>query len=439
MPDNLEHIEVEETEITEQPLELRSEAIQELISNDPSWMVRWGITLFFAMLIMLLAIAWIVKYPDTVNAPLKITTIDAPKSIQSKIGGKLIKLFVQPNDSVHTNDALAYMESTASHEQVLLLSKDMDTISSMIQSGKVESISHYIKNNYEQLGEVQQAYQNFYNSYLQFKDYLSSGFYLAKKQMLYRDLRNLQQLQSSIQQQKNIYSQDYNLAQEAYKIKQGLAKDKVIAAIELKEEESKLLAKKMPLEQLNANAISNQSLQNDKQKELLELEKQIAEQKNIFLQAASTLSSTIEEWKSKYVLLSPINGRVVFTTSLEEKQTLTPNQELFYIATNNTKYYGEMYVPQENLGKIKTGQRVLIKFAAYPFQEYGSIKGEVASIADVPKDNTYMVRISMPSALVTNYNKKIIYKNGMTALGEIVVKEDRLINKLIFNIKKMLN
>ena len=108
------------------------------------------------------------------------------------------------------------------------------------------------------------------------------------------------------------------------------------------------------------------------------MEKQIAEQKNIFLQAASTLSSTVEEWKSKYILLSPINGRVVFTTSLEENQTLTPNQEIFYIATNNTKYFGEMYVPQENLGKLKTGQIVLIKFSAYPFQEYGSIKGKVS-------------------------------------------------------------
>lgn len=439
MPDNLEHIEVEEVAETAQPLEFRSEAIQELISNDPSWMVRWGITLFFAMLLMLLAIAWMIKYPDTVTAPLKITTVDAPKSIQAKIGGKLIKLFVQPNDSVHTGDILAYLESTAAHEQVLQLSKDMDTISSLIQSGKVEAITSHIKNNYEQLGDVQQAYQNFYNAYLQFKDYLSSGFYLAKKQILYRDLNNLQRLQTSIQQQKSIYSQDYNLALEAYKIKQQLAKEKVIANIELKEEESKLLAKKMPMEQLNTSSINNQSLQNDKQKELLELEKQIAEQKNIFLQAASTLSSTVEEWKSKYILLSPINGRVVFTTSLEENQTLTPNQEIFYIATNNTKYFGEMYVPQENLGKLKTGQIVLIKFSAYPFQEYGSIKGKVSSIADVPKENTYLVRIEMPSSLVTNYKKQISYRSGMTATGEIVVKEDRLINKMIFNIRKMLN
>ncbi|MBK7882738.1 MAG: hypothetical protein IPJ81_02065 [Chitinophagaceae bacterium] len=261
---------------------MRSDAIEELISNDPSWMVRWGITIFFFTLLFLLTIAWIIKYPDTVSAPLKITTIDAPKSIQAKIGGKLIKLFVQPNDSVNTNDILAFIESTASHEQVLKLSTDMDTISSLIQGGQVEIVSNHIKNNYAQLGEVQLAYQNFYSAYLQFKNYLSSGFYLAKKNYLYKDLNNLRQLQVSIQQEKIIYTQDYNLAEQAYKRKQQLANDKVIALSELKEEESKLLAKKMPLQQLTASAINNQSLQNDKQKELLELEKQIAEQKIFF-------------------------------------------------------------------------------------------------------------------------------------------------------------
>ncbi|MBK7882737.1 MAG: HlyD family efflux transporter periplasmic adaptor subunit [Chitinophagaceae bacterium] len=130
---------------------------------------------------------------------------------------------------------------------------------------------------------------------------------------------------------------------------------------------------------------------------------------------------------------------MVFTTSLEEKQTLVPNQEIFYIATSNTKYFGEMYVPQENLCKLKAGQIVLIKFSAYPFQEFGSVKGTVGFIADVPKENTYLVHINMPTTLVTNYKKAISYKNGMTAIGEIVVKEDRLINKLIFNIRKMLN
>ncbi len=447
MPENkengeqLEHIPVEEVyeELELAPTELRSEAIQELISNDPSWMVKWGTTIFFSLLILLLTITWIIKYPDTVKASLKITTINAPKSVQTKIPGKLVRLFVQPNDSVATNDILAFMESTAAHDKVLKLSDDVQTILSLIQTGRVEALANYVKSDYGQLGEIQPAYQNFYNAYLQFKAYLSSGFYLAKKQILNRDLTNLQQLQENIRQEKKLYEQDYAIAEENYKIKQQLAKEKVIAALDLKQEESKLLSKKMPLQQFNASLINNQSQQNDKQKELLELDKQIAEQKNIFIQAVNTLSSTIQDWKSKYLLLSPIDGRVVFTTSLEENQTLTANQEVFYIATSNTLYFGEMYVPQENLGKIKVGQLVLIKFAAYPFQEYGSIKGTVASIADVPKENTYLVHINMPSELLTNYKKKIDYKNGMVAQGEIIVKDDRLINKMIFNIRKMLN
>lgn len=49
-----------------------SNEIQQIITKIPSWIVRWGITLFAAILIFVLSISAIVRYPDTIRLPVKL-------------------------------------------------------------------------------------------------------------------------------------------------------------------------------------------------------------------------------------------------------------------------------------------------------------------------------------------------------------------------------
>jgi len=77
-----------------------SEDMQDIITAVPSWLVRWGITLFFGILVLIVVLAALVSYPDIVNATLKIDSPNSPKPIVSKISGKLIKLLVTENETV---------------------------------------------------------------------------------------------------------------------------------------------------------------------------------------------------------------------------------------------------------------------------------------------------------------------------------------------------
>ena len=43
----------------------------------------------------------------------------------------------------------------------------------------------------------------------------------------------------------------------------------------------------------------------------------------------------------------------------------------------NISYFVEMLIPQYNFGKVKQGQDVLLKFQAYPFEQYGSVLGKI--------------------------------------------------------------
>ena len=49
-------------------LNLRSEEVQEILSNPPAWIVRWGITLIFMFTCIILALSFMIKYPDLVTA-----------------------------------------------------------------------------------------------------------------------------------------------------------------------------------------------------------------------------------------------------------------------------------------------------------------------------------------------------------------------------------
>ena len=48
-------------------IELRSEEVQEVMSHVPVWILRWGITVLFCIVIILLIGSYLFKYPDVVE------------------------------------------------------------------------------------------------------------------------------------------------------------------------------------------------------------------------------------------------------------------------------------------------------------------------------------------------------------------------------------
>ena len=46
---------------------LHSEEIQDILGKAPSYLVRWGITVIFFVLMVIFLISWFVKYPDIIK------------------------------------------------------------------------------------------------------------------------------------------------------------------------------------------------------------------------------------------------------------------------------------------------------------------------------------------------------------------------------------
>ena len=61
--------------------ELHSDEIQEIIGHVPHWLVRWGITVIFAVILLLLLTSHTVRYPDMLTAQALINAREQPQKL----------------------------------------------------------------------------------------------------------------------------------------------------------------------------------------------------------------------------------------------------------------------------------------------------------------------------------------------------------------------
>ena len=151
---------------------------------------------------------------------------------------------------------------------------------------------------------------------------------------------------------------------------------------------------------------------------------------------AYLIEKYVEEWKKKYLVISPIEGTIHFSGIVQEHQQLHVNQLICFVSSKTSRYYAEMYIPQFNLGKVRMGQQVLLKFPSYPYQEYGSMRGNIEFISTMPTDTGYRAKVSLPTDLTTDYQKQIQYRDGLWAHGEIITEKIRLLERFYYNIIK---
>lgn len=416
--------------------------IEEIISKKPQYFVRWGTLYFFLLLFLIGLICWFIQYPEIVPATAKLNSVNAPKQVITKVDGKLIRITVKENGEVLAGQVLAYMESIANPSAVLQISSQLDSMNKLISEQRTDELNKfypdYTANQQfiSNLGELQTAYQTFIQSFTTFRDFLSSGFFLRKKKMLSTDLQNFQKQLGILSEQKSLLVLDLSLSNENFNANESLAKDKVISALDYRNEKSKLIAKQLTLPQINSAIVLIESQQNEKTKEIAELENQIIVQKNTFIQALQTMKSQIQAWEYKYLLTAPVSGTVTFAGFFQENQEMRVGQPLFYVQPGNTSYFIEMLIPQYNFGKIKPGQQVLLKFQAYPFEQYGSVLGKIDYISNTPSDSGYLAKVILPDGLMTNYKKPLQYRNGLVAQADIVTEKMRLLERFYYNLSK---
>lgn len=415
-----------------------TEEIVDIITKTPSWLLRWGISLFLGIILMILVLSSFISYPDIVKANLTIYSLNSPKSIVAKISGKLVKLLVLNNETITKGQILAYIESTADHSEVIKLLSDLKKNQNTGLQGGPTDRSFFNPVKKIDLGELQVSYQTFFQAYLTYKSSIENGFYVRQRMYLQNDITFIVKQENQLKAQKELQLRDLTIAENEFAMHQKLAEEKVESPATLGVEESKFLSKKSALIQTEAALIATDINHSNKQKEILALDNQIFDEKSKFAQALNSLISQIEEWESKYVLVAPQSGKLSYAGIVQEGQVLSANQEVFNVSPENEGFFGEMIIPQNNMGKIKEGQDVLIKLKSYPYEEYGILHGRIGYIAEVPyRDSVFISKVDFKLKSSFGSKMTIHLKQGMTADAEIVTQEATLLNRITRNLIRL--
>lgn len=424
--------------VENQNIEIHSDEVQDIIGAVPSWIVRWGITVILSIIIGILIISAFIKYPDIVRTRLKINSVNSPKTILAKQSGKLISILVKENQLVTQHQILALFESTADAEDVIKLSEYLKKFQGELLSLREGNVSGDIGTmpTNLQLGEIQGDFQTFYQDYIQYRATQRNGYYPQQIAFLENEIKTAKAIKNQIHKQREIQVKEYNNAENDYRAYSKLYEKKVISASEFRQKENAYLSSKYPMHQSATADITNTGEIFAKQREISVLQNTILEQQAKFVQSLNQCINACDKWIQQYTLRAPQAGHVTFGGIIQANQTVDVNQEVFIVNPGNSDYFGEVQIPQHNMGKIYIGQTALVKLHSFPFEQYGLIRGKLSYISDVPyRDSVFFGKVKFEH--FENEDKRVQLKTGMLADIEIITQESSLLERFIMNFKKL--
>jgi len=420
-------------------IELRSESVQDILTHPPHWMIRWGNTIIFVILLLILFMSYLIKYPEFIPAPIIVTSQNPPEKLEARTNSKIEKIFIKDHQEVKKNQVLMVMQSAANYKDILELKGLVDSITpNNLYSFPVHQVSHF------KLGELQGDYNNFAKAFQDEQLFTRLQPYAPENLAANQSISEYRSRILTLKQQKTLEQAKYDLTKKNYQRSQELFNQGVIAAVELENEKIKYLQAQQNLENLNISlsqmeeGISN--FNKTKSGAAINTEKDKITYSSQTLQLFEQLRKSLIQWEQNYLVISSTDGMASFQQFFGENQFVkTGDAILSILPKNKDKLVGRMSVPSINSGKITPGEKVLIKLDNYQYQEFGIVEGKVQNISLSPdKEGNYYVDVILPKGLKTSYNKNIIFDKELRGNAEIVTKDLRLIERFFYQLRKLL-
>jgi multidrug resistance efflux pump len=416
-------------------LKIYSEEVRDVLSDPPKAILRWGNTILFGFIVVLLLISWFIKYPDVITTQIVITTHIPPEKLVAKVPGKIEAILVKDRMLISKNTPLAVIENSANYKDVFILKSIVDSID--IDKKKFP----FDKLKSAQLGEIESFFAVFQKESI--ADDLNSKLqpYQVEGTAQSYEATQLKERLSLLESQKSNNQSELVLQKSDLDRYDVLFKKGIIAAQELEKHKLTYLQVERNYKSLLSTISTlksslNELNKNSKTTQINESKENVNLQRNV-IQAFYGLKKAIKDWELNYVLRSSIDGKVSFLQLWAENQTVNAGDNVFaVIPTNESGYIGKVKAPAQNSGKIKIGQTVNIRLANYPDREFGIIKGTIKAISLTPdKDGNLLINVSLPNGLETSYHKKIVFQQEMSGTADIVTEDLRLIERLLYQFR----
>lgn len=422
--------------------EIRSPELQEVMSEIPGSFLKWGLFLFFAIILAIVGVSWFINYPDIVTAPVTITTFNSPVSLVARAGGKIERLFVGNNDEVRKNQAIAVIDNQTEWDDVKAVISFIEPFNESTKWITVVKCIQYPTDLL--LGEVQSSWIRFLNLLIKYKEYIDQAYIPSKLDILEKQIKRQEEYISELENQRILSQEDLNLAINSYHRDSMLfyRSNYSISINEFEQSRQALLQKQISFSSLKSSIKNNESSILQMKESLLDLEIQYEKELNQYQtdlnEALQLLKVAIGQWKEKYLIESPVDGTITFTSFWNENQVIRTGEVMAtVIPADPSKIIVRAKVPSSGSGRVRVGQEVNIELSGYPYMEFGVIKGRIRSISLVPVEDSYIAEIELINGMRTTYGRELGFINDMTGTADIITDKSRLIYRFIKPLKSL--
>ncbi|MEA1877734.1 MAG: HlyD family efflux transporter periplasmic adaptor subunit, partial [Bacteroidota bacterium] len=169
-----------------------------------------------------------------------------------------------------------------------------------------------------------------------------------------------------------------------------------------------------------------------RQEEELNAYARIQESKDKFLGAMA-------DWELKYLMVSPISGQISLSKFWSVNQEVKEgNRVLTIVQEESGPIMGKVLLPNLGAGKVKVGQKVIVRFDRYPHMEFGMVTGLINSISLVPEESNYHVEVEFPDGLTTSYNQELNFTQEMTGQADIITEDRSFLVRIVSPLKSII-
>ena len=423
--------------------EIQSPELQEVMSEIPGSFLKWGLFIFFAIILILVAGSYFIKNPEVVTVPVVITTQNPPVLLVAKTGGEIKRLLVSEGTIIAEEDIVAIIGNTANYEDVKTLK--------MFLSGFDEKSDWIgiVKNEHPPsdltLGEFQSNYIQFQKGWKQLKDYLNQAYIPTKLRLLEKQIEKKSEYNIEIAKQKKFQTEDMILAKNSFE-RDSILFTKGSYSISVNEFER---SRQTYLQKLYSNSSFNASLKSTEAEFLrlgesrldlqVQYEKELKQYTLAMEETLQLLKLSVSQWEERYVIKSPVAGRVTLNRFRNENQVIKAGETLATIIPDApASIVVRALIPVSGFAKIEIGQIVNIKLSGFPYMQYGVLKGRIYSLSQVPGDGGFTADIELTEGMTSTYSEKIKFIHQMDGSADIITRDVRLINKFINPLKAVI-
>ena len=424
------------------PNTFHREEFDVVLSRNPSWTLRWGISIIIGIIVVIIIGCYYIKYPQVVKGDVTLSSENPPYDLAVKYTGILDSVFVTNGDIVKKGDMIAIIATPSVFNDILLASSLVDNIA--LDTTLIDSILR-IKSLH--LGDLQDSWINLQKICQDYINYMDIGYLRQKIQLISNQSSTLSNYYTKLLEQRVTIVDELELEKASLYRDSLLFIKQVIPQVEYEVSMKKYISEKSNLAKFDAELINVQLsiLQNEQQ--IIELQAQqkteIRELISAIFQQVDSYKSSVAKWKEQYAIISPSDGRMSMQNIKGKGQfVLSGDIIASVVPLDNSTIIGRLKVSSVNFGKIGVGQQVNIQLNGFPYMDYGVLKATISSISSVPEKNEkgllYTVTILLDNGLLTTYNKRLPFIQQMDGMAEIIVEDRRLISQFIDPIRSLL-